>query len=103
MVKVYKKSTQSLKKLFRLFAYLLLVSGVLMIAYTFLPLLSWQIYFAPAFASQSLSTPIPKLSVVDQKQIGSLLNSAALNLSRDYTNASNWYPTYNPTGNKNKT
>src|SRR5581483_10731205 len=60
------------------------------------------IYFAPVFASQSLSTPIPKLSVVDQRQIGSLFNSAALNLSRDYTNAANWYPTSNLGRNKNK-
>ncbi len=102
MVKVYKKSANSLKKLVRLLGIVLLFSGVLMTLYTFLPILSWQIYFAPVFASQSLSTPIPKLSVVDQRQIGSLLNSAALNLSRDYTNAANWYPTSSLGRNKNK-
>lgn len=100
MVKVYKKSANTIKKLVKALGFVLLVSGILMTLYTFLPILSWQIYFAPAFASQSLSTPIPKLSVVDQRQIGSLLNSATLNLSRDYTNASNWYPGYGSKGPK---
>ncbi len=102
MVKVYKKSANTIKKLVKALGFVLLVSGVLMTLYTFLPILSWQIYFAPVFASQSLSTPIPKLSVVDQRQIGSLLNSATLNLSRDYTNASNWYPGYGLKGSNNK-
>lgn len=96
MVKVYKKSKNNLKKLVRALAIVLLISGVLMTLYAFLPVISWQIYFAPVFASQSLSSPIPKLSIVDQKQIGSLFDSAALNLSLDYTNAANWYPGYNP-------
>src|SRR5581483_6495740 len=102
MVKVYKKSANSLKKLVRLLGIVLLFSGVLLTLYTFLPILSWQIYFAPVFASQSLSTPIPHLSAVPPTQIGSLFNSAALNLSRDYTNAANWYPTSNLGRNKNK-
>lgn len=96
MVKVYKKSKNYLKQSVRALAIVLLISGLLMTFYAFLPIISWQIYFAPVFAAQSLSSPIPKLSIVDQKQIGSLFNSAALNLSVDYTNAANWYPGYNP-------
>ena len=56
------------------------------------PLISWQVYFAPVFASQNIEIPIPKATLVQKSSIGSLLNTASSSLNVDYTDASNWYP-----------
>lgn len=96
----YKTSTVSLKKLFRLLGALLITAGTLMLMYTFAPILSWQVYFAPIFASQNVNAPIPKTTVLDPSQIASLIAQAKNNITIDYTNAANWFPNYNPNGKK---
>jgi len=56
----YKHTGASQKKKFtRLLGLLLILTGVLITGYVFLPLISWQIYFAPVFASQNIASPIP--------------------------------------------
>ncbi|MEK7061000.1 MAG: sortase [Patescibacteria group bacterium] len=92
----YKTSTVNLKKLFRLLGALLIAAGALMLMYTFAPILSWQIYFAPIFASQNIESPIPKTTVLDASQISTLIAQARNNIIIDYSNAANWYPNYNP-------
>lgn len=72
----------------------LIIGGLIISFYTFLPLFSWQLYFSESFASQNLKTPIPKIST--------LISSAGQTLSTDYTNAKNWFPNYNPGANANK-
>jgi sortase A len=102
MSKVYykKNGVVDKRKVLRLFSVLLFLSGVLMVGYIFLPLLSWQIYFAPVFADQSIAAPIPKNTVVSGSTIASLIQEASNTISGiDYTNADNWFPTYKTTGN----
>ena len=71
------------------------MSGISIAAYVFFPLLSWQIYFAPAFASQEINAPIPKSTVVSRETIGSLISEASQSISGvDFTNAQNWFPGY---------
>lgn len=96
----YKASTVNLKKLIRLLAILLITAGVMMSVYTFFPILSWQIYFAPAFASQNIQSPIPKTTVLDASQISTLISQVKNNITIDYSNAANWYPNYNPKNGK---
>lgn len=91
----YKSSTVNLKKLIKLLGILLITAGVLMSLYTFAPILSWQIYFSPAFASQNIESPIPKTTVLDANQISTLIAQARNNIVVDYSNAANWYPNYN--------
>ena len=60
--------------------------------YIFFPLLSWQVYFAPAFAASSINSPIPSREIIGSGSFSSLVENVSKNLNTDYTNAYNWYP-----------
>lgn len=93
MAKYYHKGKKrNYKILFKLSSFGVLIFGAILFAYTFFPLISWQIYFAPAFASQKIDAPIPSSSIINPANIGELITSATNSLSTDYTNAYNWYP-----------
>lgn len=94
--KYYKKSKRVERKtMLRALSLSLILIGGSMIVYIFLPLLSWKIYFEPVFASQNISSPIPRNSLVSNLDVKSLIAEAANQLSGvDYTNAKNWFPTY---------
>lgn len=104
MSKIYKKANRkNYKRAGRIVALIFLLAGLGIFLYSFFPVISWQIYFAPLFASQNIQAPIPKTTVLDQRQIETLITSAKRNLSLDYTNAQNWFPNFNPKANKQKT
>jgi len=91
----YKYQQKRNFKLFgKILSLLVIFIGVGFFAYTFFPLISWQIYFAPAFASQKIDTPIPQHSVINPTSVTSLITTATNRVSGDYTNAYNWYPGY---------
>lgn len=85
----YKKSEgNKLKKYLRLISISCVIIGASLIAYVLFPLMSWQIYFHPAFASQNISSPIPQANIVD-------LAKNSLDVT-DYSKAENWFPEFNP-------
>ena len=88
----YKRRNRNLKLLAKLSCVGILAIGAIIFSYTFFPLISWQIYFAPTFASQKIDAPIPSDTVINPTSIGSLISNAAANINKDYTNAYNWYP-----------
>lgn len=91
----YKKAGKKIKKTARLLSLLIVILGISIGAYIFFPLLSWQFYFAPVFASQDIAVPIPQINLVNSNTIGSLLSQASNNLSGvDYENAQNWFPDF---------
>lgn len=95
MGKVYYKKKKKIagKKILRLLSLCILLTGLGIVIYIFFPLLSWQIYFAPVFASQSVATPIPQNTVVSTSTIGSLIENASNSfLGWDSSNAQNWFP-----------
>lgn len=74
--------------------------GLLIVAYVFFPLLSWQVYFAPIFKNQKIASPIPKINIVNESTIGSLISEASGSLlGVNYDNAQNWFPSHNPNSN----
>lgn len=90
---LYKKNRN--KKLFaKFFSLTILIIGGIIFTYTFFPLISWQVYFAPAFAASSIDSPVPAHGITNPEDITSLIGAATQNLSADYTNAYNWYPGY---------
>ena len=106
MAKVYYKKTSGnrKKKLTRLLGLAFILTGILITGYIFLPLLSWQIYFAPIFASQNIAAPIPQTTVVSGSTFQTLLYEASNALSgTDYTNADNWFPNLKHQRNGNQT
>jgi sortase A len=92
----YKKKDKFPKrKILRLISLGIFLTGAAIVIYVFFPLLSWQIYFAPVFASQNITAPIPQNTVVSSSTIGSLIQQASDRLAGiDYTNAQNWFPNF---------
>lgn len=94
----YKSKSRNYKRVFKIFSLLTILGGALIFIYTFFPLISWQIYFAPAFASQKIQAPIPNHNVLNPTNISDLIASATRSINTDYTNAYNWYPGLNDKG-----
>lgn len=92
MSKYYYKRSHSKKGVLRLVGLGIFLIGFFVSLYIFFPLLSWQLYFAQSFASQNISAPIPKTSLVNDQTFSNLLTTATKNIGVDYTNAENWYP-----------
>lgn len=90
----YRKSRDiNFRKFLRFLSLSISFFGVVIIIYILSPLLLWQIYFAPAFASQSIKTPIPKVNVVSPNSLQSLLQNSFNQIKGvDYANARNWFP-----------
>lgn len=92
---IYKKEKKKdIRQIIRFIGLGFSVLGLIIGSYTFFPLLSWEIYLKPAFASQALAAPIPKTTIITKEQIQSLLKSRASNYfnGRDFTKAQNWLP-----------
>ncbi len=96
MVKYYSKhKSLNIRIIIRSISLGVSLCGLLSLMYFALPLLSWQLYLAPAFASQNLALPIPKTTVISGPSITSLVQSTASVISgTDYSDASNWFPSY---------
>ena len=88
----YKARKINYRKIVKTFALCLVISGTILFLYIFFPLISWQIYFAPTFASSKITSPIPSYQMINPANIGGLLSNASSSLSIDYTDAANWYP-----------
>lgn len=85
----YKRSAKrNLKIYLRLTSIVFLIVGISIISYILLPALSWQIYFQSTFASQNITSSIPRASIVD----------LATNFidKTNYYKAENWFPKFNP-------
>lgn len=88
----YKKHARNLRKYLRLTSVLLLLIGASIILYVLFPVISWQIYFQPSFASQDVTLSIPRANIVDLAK-----NSID---KTDYTKAENWFKNFNPSSNQ---
>lgn len=97
----YKKSKKkNIKKIMRLLSIIVFIGGVGISAYVFFPLILWQMYFSPVFASQNITSPIPKTTIVSPTSLKSLISEAKNAISGvDYTDAKNWFPGFNPLAN----
>ena len=97
MVKYYKKKDpKNKKRVLKLLSFVVLTLGISILLYSFFPLISLQIYFAPVFANQEINAPIPKVNIVSGNTLASLISGASESLSGiNYTDAQNWFPGYN--------
>lgn len=64
---------------------LLISIGAAIFLYFFLPLISWQIYFANSFTEQKIDSPIPFTNLVSE---------SAGTFGKNYYDASNWYANF---------
>lgn len=90
----YKKSSKNcLKTIFRITSLFLVILGIGIAVYIFLPFISWQIYFNRVFASQNIATPIPKSVLVNTSVLKDLIGYAADSIEGiNYLKAENWFP-----------
>lgn len=90
----YKKSAPfNTKKIGRLLGAALAFGGFCVMMYVFLPLIIWQFTLGPVFASQGISFPIPKTTMVGPLTIKSLLASSVSTVNTNYDDANSWFPT----------
>lgn len=82
------------KKILKVLSIGLILSGLILTAYVFFPLISWQIYFAPTFAAQNIAVPIPKYTLVSSGPVSNLIKNVTASIGVDYTDASTWFPSY---------
>lgn len=88
-----KSKKKNVKGVVRITGLLISLSGFLLTAYIFFPLISWNIYFAPVFASEAVAIPIPTQRLVSKDTVSSLIANSINTLSGvDYTDAQNWFP-----------
>lgn len=86
------------KRIFKLFSLSLIASGLALLFYVVMPIISWQVFYAPALSSGNMLVPIPKTVLLGQNTIGSVLSDVArgIPLNFDSIRASRWFPTGNP-------
>lgn len=89
---IHKSKSHNFRLGFRIVSIGILLLGLIMFLYTFFPILSWQVYFAPVFASAKIASPIANSVTFSPGNIEGLLGSAASQATTDFTNAYNWYP-----------
>jgi len=94
MTKVYRKTNPlKLRRSFRLAGLVMCIIGALLLLYFALPLISFEVYLKPVFASQLVAAPIPKTTILSEESFQSLLQATTDSLTGvDFTNAQNWYP-----------
>lgn len=75
----------------------ILLSGIVLAGYTFFPLMMYEIYIQPAFASQNFTSPIPQTTIITQNSIKSLLENTANEISHlGNPNDTSWLPPTSP-------
>lgn len=94
---VYQEKRRYMSPVFflRVLGFVFFITGISTVVYIFSPLIIWQFTLSPAFADSNILAPIPKRSLLTPASIKNLVASSLQNFQGiDYTDASNWFPTY---------
>lgn len=103
MTRYYHKSSNTNYKRFfiQLLGILFIILGSGLFFYVSFPLLSWNFYFAPVFASSDLTIPVPKTTIVSKNLLENLVkNASSIIDGTDYQDARTWFPLYQTQNNK---
>lgn len=94
MTKIYKKANPLLVRRYARFLGLMMcIFGGITVLYFAFPLISFQLYLQPVFASQKLTAPIPQTTMLNATAFKDLLQATTDSITGvDYSNAKNWYP-----------
>jgi sortase A len=88
-----KGKGRNIRKIIRFCGLGVSVTSLVIGLYIFFPLISWELYLKPVFASQSFAAPIPKTTVITKEYLQSLLQSTQESLiGTDFSNVQNWMP-----------
>jgi len=91
---VYRKSrTISSRIIMRFTGLFILFLGFLLAAFTFWPLVAYEVYLQPDFANQAFASPIPQATIINQNTIASLLANTANQITQFANpNDTSWLP-----------
>src|SRR5258706_839702 len=100
----YKKTTSLTRKhAVRFFGAFFSLVGIGILGYVLTPLILWEIFLAPAFATDRLTYPIPSQNILTPSTIRSLMAVSQSSLDgTNYLDSSTWFPTYNESSGKPK-
>ncbi len=92
--KVYKKAdTKKIKKTIRLGGLGISLLGLFFGLYVMFPILSWELYVKPAFASSTYTSPIPQKFILSKNSIKSFFETTAESISSvNFNGNPNWLP-----------
>ena len=91
---IYKKSSRKdVRKIIRFSGLFASILGLFLGMYTFFPLVSYELYIKPAFASQSFAAPIPQKTIITQDYLQSLLKNTVTQLTSLNSGDKNLLPT----------
>lgn len=82
-----RKSRKKLKRIAGLF---IILFGILITAYFFFPVISYQIFFAGGM--KDIAVPVPKRTLAVDTSFSGLLAQGFSQMTTDFTDARNWYP-----------
>ena len=75
----------------RLLGFFCIVLGISSFLYLLFPLFSWQFFLSFALSSSKIESPIPEYLIREPSDVKGLLAASLNSLTRDYTDARNWY------------
>lgn len=79
------------KKARKITGFVIILSGISVLFYFFLPLILYQFFFG--FTNSSIDAPIPKHAMVGKENsITGLISQGISGLTTDFSDARNWYP-----------
>lgn len=102
--KIYqKRNTLSVKKLAKLSGLGMSILGILAGVYVFFPIISWEFYVKPVFASSTYAAPIPQNTIVTKDYLKNFIsNPGEIISSINYSNSTNWMPNSTKSEDDNK-
>lgn len=95
MKKKYYKSTSFLssQKKGKVIGFFLVLVGLIVLAYFFFPIVSYQLFISRALAVGNVETPVPKRMLsTNQNDFANLISRGISQVTTDYTDARNWFP-----------
>lgn len=97
MTKYYyhKRNQLFVRKIVRWSGLFLFCIGFIGLSYVFYPLLAYQMYLAPVFAAESITTPIPVASVLSSSSLQDFVKNSVHELMQtNSSDAATWFPGY---------
>lgn len=87
----YGKTKKINRKLItRFFGGVIIGIGVLLFLYFLFPVLSYQMFLASSM--QTIEVPVPRYMMAKKSGLSELVSQGIASLTRDFTDARNWYP-----------
>lgn len=87
-----KNDSVKRKKIGKITGIMVLTFGLLLLAYFFFPLISYQLFLSKALATNGVESPVPRHMLSQSDQLSTLVTQGVSSVTTDYKDARNWAP-----------